>query len=98
MTKTLNIPKTFMLYAQKGDRCGYVRFTCRPVDADGGRSFTYVPHLVKEAKASSLFVNFDNTRNIAVKCIETCALDDVSIIDSSTGKRFHVKGTKQTQG
>lgn len=95
--KNTKMPKTFMIYARKGGSCGYLRFVCRPIEDDSKGSFVHTPRFVKKRTSSSLFVNFDNTRNVAMRCRDAYGLEDISIIDSTTGKVYHVKNTKTMQ-
>lgn len=86
-----------MIYARKGSSCGYLRFVCRPIEDESNGAFVHTPKFVRKMSSASLFVNFDNTRSVAIRCMDTYGLDEVSIVDSATRKAYHVKPQKTKQ-
>jgi hypothetical protein len=85
-----NIPKTFAIFARKGDREGYVRFTSK----ENGTKIVQGILLIKDVRKASRFVNFENVKLRAGEYIKEYGFDEVKIYDLKLSKSYNVRKEK----
>lgn len=85
-----NIPKTFAIFARKGDRKGYIRFTSKEKDTKLVQQIL----LIKDVRKASKFVNFENVRLRAGEYMKEYGFDEVKIYDLKLSKSYNVRKEK----
>lgn len=88
------LPKTFSLFIRKNGSEGFLKFES---SQNNNGKIIYTCRLVKDKNDASKFVTFDNVKKYAQKYAVDYKVDEMSIIDDSLNKTYHVKKQSKRQ-